>query len=213
MAKKQITVAMVDKIERWPIARLKPYKNNPNKHPEEQVTKIAAAIREFGFLNPIIVKGDSIAAGEGRYKAALRLGLTEVPVMAAEHLTEEQFRMFVIADNRITRDSFLDEHDLAVELADLREGAGNLNVLGFTEEEMKRLIGDGSKPTSAEVRGMDTLPSDDAPESSKGDDDPLSNDLTVIAHCTNFKQQLDVMNTLRGLGVVCETKGGKKATV
>lgn len=206
--KKTITVPMVEKLETWPIERLKPYAKNPNKHPEEQVTKIAASIREFGFIVPIVLRGESIAAGEGRYKAALRLGLLTVPVIFADHLTEEQMRMFVIADNRIARDSFLDEHLLAVELADLRDGAGNLNVLGFTEDEMKKLIGDGSVP-SATVGGMDTI--DDEPKGKEKEDDPLTDELIVIAHCTSFKQQLDVLNTLRGLGVLCETKGKKKA--
>jgi ParB-like chromosome segregation protein Spo0J len=211
MAKKKITVPMVNKIELWEVGRLRCYAKNTNKHPEEQITKIAASIREFGFIVPIVIRGAEIAAGEGRYKAALRLGLESVPVIFADHLTEEQFRMFVIADNRLARDSFLDEHLLAMELADLRDGAGNLNVLGFTEDEMKKLIGDGSAPSST-IGGMDTI--DDEP-ASKGEkvDDPLTDELIVIAHCTSFKQQLDVLNTLRGLGVLCETKGKKKVAV
>lgn len=208
--KKALVVPMIEKVEIWPIERLKAYAKNPNKHPEEQITKIASSIREFGFLNPIIVcaEREEIVAGEGRYRAAQRLGLEHVPVLPETHLTDEQRRLFVIADNRIARDSMLDEHLLAVEIADLRNAGANINIAGFTEDEIKKLVGDGSAP-SANVPGMAGLGDLDGTTDKKKEPEADVDDLTIIAHPTNYKQQLEVLNTLRGLGVLCEAKGQK----
>ena len=84
------------------VADLIPYARNSRTHSDEQVTKIAASIKEFGFLNPVIIDGaNGIIAGHGRVMAAKKLGLDEVPVIEASHLTEAQRRAYVIADNRL----------------------------------------------------------------------------------------------------------------
>ena len=84
------------------VADLIPYVRNSRTHSDEQVTKIAASIKEFGFLSPVIIDGENgIIAGHGRVMAAKKLGLDEVPVIKASHLTDAQRRAYVIADNRL----------------------------------------------------------------------------------------------------------------
>src|SRR6202167_2882661 len=88
-------------IERWPIERLIPRANNPRTHTREQVARIAASVREFGFTNPILVGADDdIIAGHARLLAAEKLGMKEVPVILLNHLSPAQRRALVIADHR-----------------------------------------------------------------------------------------------------------------
>ena len=89
-------------VRLWPTNRLVPYARNPRTHSEEQVLQIAASIAEFGFTNPILVDSKAgILAGHGRLLAARKLGLTEVPVIVLDHLSDTQKRAFIIADNRL----------------------------------------------------------------------------------------------------------------
>jgi DNA modification methylase len=128
-----------------PVADLIPYARNSRTHSDAQVAKIAASIREFGFLNPIIVDGaNGIIAGHGRVLAAQKLGLTILPVVEAGHLTEAQKRAYVIADNRLALDAGWDVDMLRVELADL-DGIGfDLSLTGFEIGEIGNLMLDPS---------------------------------------------------------------------
>ena len=122
------------------VADLIPYARNSRTHSEAQVTKIAASIKEFGFLNPVIVDGDNgIVAGHGRVMAAKKLGMDEVPVIEANHLTEAQRRAYVIADNRLALDAGWDDEMLRVEFAELEEVGFDLELTGFTLDEIKAL--------------------------------------------------------------------------
>jgi DNA modification methylase len=117
-----------------------PYARNSRTHSEAQVTKIAASIKEFGFLNPVIVDGENgIVAGHGRVMAAKKLGMDEVPVVEASHLTESQRRAYVIADNRLALDAGWDDELLRVEFAELEEVGFDLELTGFTLDEIKAL--------------------------------------------------------------------------
>ena len=90
------------KYETRKTANLIPYANNAKVHSEEQVTKIASSIKEFGFVNPIIIDGDNgVIAGHGRLMAAKKLGLDDVPVLEVDHLTEAQRKAYILADNRL----------------------------------------------------------------------------------------------------------------
>ena len=125
------------------VASLIPYARNSRTHSDAQVAKIAASIREFGFLNPIIVDGDSgIIAGHGRLMAAHKLGLDEVPTVQASHLTEAQKRAYVIADNRLALDAGWDIDMLKVELADLNLADFDLTLTGFDTDELANLLSD-----------------------------------------------------------------------
>lgn len=120
-----------------PTNALIPYARNSRTHSEAQVSKIAASIREFGFLNPIIVDGaNGIIAGHGRVMAAQKLGLAEVPVIEAAHLTAAQKRAYVIADNRLALDAGWDNEMLKIELVDLKLEGFDLELTGFNLDEI-----------------------------------------------------------------------------
>ena len=105
--------------------------------------KIAAIIREFGFLNPIIVDGqNSIIAGHGRIMAAQKLGLATLPVIEANHLSEAQRKAYVIADNRLALDAGWDNDLLKIELQDLEAGGFDLALTGFELGEIAAMFDD-----------------------------------------------------------------------
>ena len=106
-----------------------------------QIAQIAASIAEFGFTNPILIGEDEvIIAGHGRLMAAKALGLTEVPVIVLDHLTEAQRRALVIADNRIAENAGWDDDLLRSELAALREADFDLDLIGFDETELDEIM-------------------------------------------------------------------------
>src|SRR5271154_5123559 len=132
---------MATRIEIWPIAKLIPYARNPRTHSEAQVAQIAASIAEFGFLNPILVDTSAgIIAGHGRLLAARKLGLTEVPVIVLDHLTEAQKRAYVIADNKLAENAGWDDDLLRSELVALQEEDFDVSLIGFEDEELARLL-------------------------------------------------------------------------
>jgi len=126
-----------------PVAELIPYARNSRTHSPQQVDKIAASIREFGFLNPIIVDGkNGIVAGHGRVMAAQKLGLASLPVIEAAHLTEAQKRAYVIADNRLALDAGWDNDMLKIELQDLDAEGFDLSLTGFNPDEIGNFLAD-----------------------------------------------------------------------
>ena len=128
-------------IERWPVERLIPRATNPRTHSPAQITQVVQSIQEFGWTNPILVGADSdIIAGHARLMAARQLGMTEVPVILLKHLSEAQRRALVIADNQLALNSGWDDEMLAAELAALAEESFDLDLLGFDDEEMDRLM-------------------------------------------------------------------------
>jgi DNA modification methylase len=136
-----MTPPMVQRIERRPIERLIPFARNPRTHTDEQVAQIAASIVEFGWTNPVLVSADGvIIAGHARVLAARKLGLTEVPVIVLDHLSEAQRRALVIADNKLALNAGWDEELLRGLLSELREDEFNLDVLGFSDEELNALL-------------------------------------------------------------------------
>ena len=125
------------------VADLIPYARNSRTHSPQQVDKIAASIREFGFLNPIIVDGQNgIVAGHGRVMAAQKLGLATLPVIEAAHLTEAQKRAYVIADNRLALDAGWDNDMLKIELQDLDAEGFDLSLTGFNPDEIGNFLAD-----------------------------------------------------------------------
>ena len=131
-----------------PVADLIPYARNSRTHSDAQVAKIAASIREFGFLNPIIVDGENgIIAGHGRVMAAQKLALHVVPVIEAAHLSEAQKRAYIIADNRLALDAGWDMDMLKVELSDLKGMDFDLSLTGFEVGEIGKLLLDPAGKT------------------------------------------------------------------
>ena len=132
---------LVESIEHRSVASLIPYANNARTHCDEQVAQIARSIEEFGFVNPVLVGSDDvIVAGHGRLMAAKQLGMDTVPVIVLGHLTETQRRALVIADNQITANSGWDEELLKQELAELDALDFDLELMGFSDEELEGLL-------------------------------------------------------------------------
>lgn len=130
------------------VGELIPYVRNARTHSEAQVAQIAASIREFGFLSPILVAEDNtILAGHGRLAAALKLGLKKVPCVKENHLTETQKRAYIIADNKLSLNAGWDSELLAVELSELEGADFNLDLLGFDEAELSGIF-DADKDVS-----------------------------------------------------------------
>jgi DNA modification methylase len=118
-----------------------PYARNARTHSDSQVAQIAASIAEFGFTNPILTDGEKgVIAGHGRLAAARKLALTEVPVIELAHLTPTQKKAYILADNRIAENAGWDEELLKLELAELQDADFNLDLMGFGDEELDRLL-------------------------------------------------------------------------
>lgn len=126
-----------------PITKLVPYVNNARTHSPEQINKLRSSLREFGFINPVIIDRDfGVIAGHGRILAAKEEGITEVPCVFADHLTEAQKKAYIIADNRMAMDAGWDEELLRVEIEALQAEAFDLSLTGFDEKELSDLFKD-----------------------------------------------------------------------
>ncbi len=128
-------------VQQVAVDALKPYKNNARIHDEKQVGQIAASIQEFGFNVPVLIDGNnSIIAGHGRALAAKQIGMTQVPTIRIDHLTDAQRRAFIIADNKLTENGGWNEEMLAAELAELQALDFDIGLTGFEAEEIERLM-------------------------------------------------------------------------
>lgn len=133
---------ITERFEKVNIDKLVPYARNARTHSKEQILQLRASLREFGFVNPVIVDKDlNIIAGHGRILAAKEEGIAEVPCVFAEHLTEAQKRAYIIADNRLALNAGWDAEMLSVEIADLQGADFDISLLGFDEAELNKLLG------------------------------------------------------------------------
>ena len=127
------------------IDKLIPYINNARTHSPEQIKKLRASLREFGFINPVIIDKDfNVIAGHGRLLAAKEEGIKEVPCVFVDYLTEAQKKAYIIADNRMAMDAGWDEELLRVEIEALQAEAFDLSLTGFDDTEIADLFGDDS---------------------------------------------------------------------
>ena len=151
-----------EKIIQRNAGELKPYENNPRQHSESQLDRLVRLIQEFGFTNPILVDADSnVIAGHGRLMAAELMGLTTVPTIELKHLTAEQKRAYVIADNQLALNSTWDDDVLQAELEALGDAGYDLSLLGwgddiptFTEDPDYSALDDLDDPTSDLADGV-----------------------------------------------------------
>ena len=126
------------------VSKLIPYVNNARTHSKEQILKLRSSLREFGFINPVIIDKDfNVIAGHGRLIAAKEEGIAEVPCVFVDHLTEAQKKAYILADNRMAMDAGWDEELLAVEMAELNDLGFDLAMTGFDEKEIADLFSDG----------------------------------------------------------------------
>ena len=135
MAKTTSEMQLVD------ISRLIPYQNNARTHSKEQINKLRSSLREFGFVNPVIIDREyNVIAGHGRIAAAREEGITQVPCVFVDHLTEAQKKAYILADNRMALDAGWDEDLLRVELEALEEMGYDLRLTGFDDKELAALF-------------------------------------------------------------------------
>lgn len=146
--------------ETWAVEKLIEYARNPRKN-DHAVDRVAAAIREFGFRVPVVAKSDgTVVDGHLRLKAAKKLGLTEVPVVLADDMTEIQIKAFRLSVNKIAEIAEWDDDLLALELGELHAADFDMALLGFDAGELSAAM------------GLDSLPPEEAPESSSKEIDP-----------------------------------------
>jgi ParB family chromosome partitioning protein len=146
------------RIEYRPLDSLILYYRNPRAHSEEQIAQITNSIEEFGFANPILLDGENgVIAGYGRLSAARLLGAETVPCIELSHLTPEQKRSYLIADNKIAQNGLWNDDFLRLELVDLKELGANLELLGFIPME----IADITLGKDVDFKEYDELAADD----------------------------------------------------
>jgi DNA modification methylase len=134
-------LAVVERIEQCPTDRLRKFDRNARTHSEAQINQIAASIREFGFVNPVLIgPDDTIIAGHARLLAARTLNMSTIPVIVLSHLSVVQRRALVIADNQLALTAGWDEDMLRTELAALKDEPFGLQLLGFDDAELARLL-------------------------------------------------------------------------
>lgn len=187
-----------------PTAQLVPYARNARTHPAWQIAQIVNSISEFGFTNPILIGGDGvIIAGHGRLAAAQQMGLEKVPVIRLDHLTPAQQRALVIADNKIAENAGWDEELLRLELAALHDDGFDLDVLGFSEEEMDRLLdfAPDDETLPAAPGDPDHVPAPDPVYTSKPGDIWILGDHRLM--CGDSTSQVDVAELCDGDPVDC----------
>lgn len=180
-------------VEHWPLQRLIPHARNARTHDDAQVSQIAGSIAEFGFVNPILVGDDNvIIAGHGRLMAAQQLGLDKVPVIILRHLTEAQRRALVIADNKIAENAGWNEDLLKLELSELNDIGFDLDVIGFSNEELDELLGIDN---DAGETDEDDIPDvEDEPVSNQGELWQLGNHRLLCGDSTSSEDLQKLMD-------------------
>lgn len=133
------------KMEMVSVSKLVPYVNNARTHSPEQITKLRSSLREFGFINPVIIDKDyGVIAGHGRLLAAKEEGIDEVPCVFVDYLTEAQKKAYIIADNRFAQDAGWDEELLKIEIEALQAEAFDVGLTGFGDQEIADLFKDSN---------------------------------------------------------------------
>ena len=166
-----------------------PYARNSRTHSDEQVAQIAASIREFGFTNPVLIDGEKgIIAGHGRVLAARKLGMDDVPCIELSHLTEAQKRAYVIADNKLALNSGWDEEMLALELGELGEASFDLELTGFSLDEIASIFDDSEQE--------DTEPTEQS----------YAETFSIVVECESEEEQERIFNRLDSEGYKCRVQ-------
>ena len=148
-----------DKVEQWDINKLVPYARNARTHTDEQVAQIAASIKEWGFTTAVLVDEDGgIIAGHGRTLAAQRLKMTTVPVMVAAGWSDAKKRAYVIADNKLALNAGWDNELLALEFAELKDMDFDLDLTGFTADEIAALMPEQIEPGLTDEDAVPEVP-------------------------------------------------------
>jgi ParB family transcriptional regulator, chromosome partitioning protein len=183
-------------IEYKSVDDLIPYVNNSRTHSDEQVTQVAASIKEFGFTNPILIdENNGIIAGHGRLMAAKKLKLEQVPTITLEGLTDAQRKAYVIADNKLALNAEWDFDLLKIEIESLQEDDFKLDLLGFDVDELNGVL------------GFDDIAEEDEEEPEQDYEDKYKEQYGVIIMCKSAEEQEKIFNKMQQNGyevkVVC----------
>ena len=174
-----------EKSELWDIDRLIPYAKNSRTHSEEQIAQIAASMREWGFTNPVLIDpAGNIIAGHGRLLAARKLLIDKIPVVIADGWTDAQKRAYIIADNKLALNAGWDDRNLGLEFDDLADLGFDLELTGFTLDEINELSGFEDEES--------------APKEAK-----YSSVFEVIVQCNDEDEQESIYNLLTDKGLKC----------
>jgi ParB-like chromosome segregation protein Spo0J len=164
-----------------------PYANNPRNNDGEAVDKVAASIHEYGFNVPIVIDKDNvIIAGHTRYKAANKLKYKKVPCIRAEHLSPAQVKAYRLADNKVAEYSSWDDDMLALELEQLQELDFELDLTGFEDDEISKLLDLEEEPEIKETSFT------------------YQEQYGVIVMCENEEEQERIYNELTEQGLSCK---------
>jgi site-specific DNA-methyltransferase (adenine-specific) len=148
-----------DKVEKWAIDKLIPYARNARTHSDEQVSQLAASIKEWGWTTPVLVdEQGGIIAGHGRTLAAQKLKMAEVPVMVAKGWSDAKKRAYVLADNKLAMNAGWDNEMLALELGEIGELGFDLDMTGFTAEEIEALTPEQIEPGLTDEDAVPEVP-------------------------------------------------------
>lgn len=141
------------KMQLVSVSKLIPYINNARTHSAEQIMKLRSSLREFGFINPVIIDSEyNVIAGHGRIMAAKEEGIKEVPCAFVDYLTEAQKKAYILADNRMAMDAGWDEELLRIEIESLQGEGFDIGFTGFDESELADLFG---KDDTSDVKDDD----------------------------------------------------------
>jgi DNA modification methylase len=151
-------------IEYVPVSALKPYAANARTHGARQIRKIANSIKAFGFNNPILAADDyTVIAGHGRLEAAKQLKMATVPVVRLSHMSKEQIRAYVLADNKLALDAGWDRDMLAIELQGLVDLNFDVELTGFETAEIDIVLGEANEAAESNEVPEDDIPDNNGP--------------------------------------------------
>ena len=171
-------------IEQVTIDKLIPYARNSRTHSDSQIAQIAASIKEFGFVNPVLIDEEGgIIAGHGRVMAARKLGIAEVPCIRLSHLNENQKRAYIIADNKLALNAGWDDELLKLEIQDLSDNEFNLDLIGFSAYELLKIM--------------------DLEEKEEQPDQPVEAVFEVVISCANEAEQENIFEMMTSKGYKC----------
>ena len=176
--------------ETWPIDKLIEYARNPRKN-DHAVDRVAAAIREFGFRVPVVAKSDgTVVDGHLRLKAAKKLGLTEVPVVLADDMTDLQIKAFRLSVNKMAELAEWDDELLALELGELNAADFDMALIGFDAGELSAAM------------GLDEELDGEAPKIDEGID--YKEKFAIIVDCADEANQQATFERLDSMGFTCK---------
>lgn len=169
-------------VERWAIARLRPYAGNAKRHSVEQISELRLSLRQFGWTMPILARADgTVIAGHGRLEAAQSEGFDHVPVVVANGWTDAQCRAYGLADNKLSELGVWDEDALIAEVLAVKD---EIVIPGFDDTEMARVLEESEPPdTSPQLDGLT---------------------FSVIVRCRDEDHQRDLLARFAAEGLTCD---------